>query len=160
MVVSFSSLGCGDPFIPVVSYPVLRYETSVASCVGGGGGSVLAGGRLPIRHGGGGFTIKFIHSHAVPAASTRPDQTPRAVASQSGPEGRGPLDNGRAVEGALQCMRRFGVFATLPCRPKFHKNIQVATPVFVSFLSALPPLYTLGRPRSDHDQTHRSWATK
>jgi len=31
MVVSFSSLGCGDPFIPVVSCPVLRYETSVAS---------------------------------------------------------------------------------------------------------------------------------
>jgi len=38
----------------------------------------------------------------VPVASTRPDQNPGAVASQSGPERPWPTANGRTVEGTTE----------------------------------------------------------
>ena len=68
MVVSFSSLGCGDPFILVVSCPVLRYETSVASCVSGGGGGGGGGAR---RTAHGARVGRSVHECCMRARSRR-----------------------------------------------------------------------------------------
>ena len=82
MVVSFSSLGCGDPFIPVVSYPVLRYETSVASCVGGGGGRG-GGGARRTAHGWGGQCMSVACTRAAGARRRRRRRRRRAVSCRA-----------------------------------------------------------------------------